>query len=92
MKDRPMTTRIIETGGVPTELKGCWLVGLRRIGAYMGVSQTTVWRWKRDGVPIARMPGGSYAATPWALDAWMVDRMKAQNAAESCPDNDISGS
>lgn len=62
------------------------LLGLDDIAGYLGVSKLTVreW-WKKEGFPMAKLPGGRWATTPSAIDRWIfaMSKMQLETYAQS---------
>ncbi len=51
------------------------LIGLRKIGDFMGVSERTVRRWRdRHGFPCGPLPSGHIVASKVAIRSWIAVR------------------
>ena len=67
-----------------------WLVGLRAIARYMGVSERTVRRWRdQHGMPIGNVPSGHVIASKQSIRDWVIvrGRMALEQRRNECPLN-----
>ena len=65
-----------------------WLTGWKQIGAYLGVSVTTVIRYHKDhGLPVHRCPMGPPAALPDEINSWLKAGFKPERKKEAEPDD-----
>ena len=67
-----------------------WLIGLRAIARYMGVSERTVRRWRdRHGMPCGPLPSGHVIASKQSIRDWVVvrGRMALEQRRNECPLN-----
>ncbi len=67
-----------------------WLIGLRAIACYMGVSERTVRRWRdQHGMPIGNVPSGHVIASKQSIRDWVVvrGRMALEQRRNECPLN-----
>ncbi len=52
-----------------------WLIGLRAIARYMGVSERTIRRWiDEHGFPAGMLPTGHWIASKQSIRDWVVVR------------------
>jgi hypothetical protein len=59
-----------------------FLIGLRNIGAALGISEQTVRRWMRqEGLPVALMPDGHYATSKLLISLWLLSRIASPPVA-----------
>lgn len=71
------------------------LIGLRRIGDFMGVSERTVRRWRdRHGFPCGPLPSGHIVASKVAIRSWIAvrGRMALDQRRNECPSIMTGGS
>ncbi len=67
-----------------------WLIGLRAIARYMGVSERTIRRWRdQHGMPIGNVPSGHVIASKQSIRDWVVvrGRMALEQRRNECPPN-----
>ena len=67
-----------------------WLVGLRAIASYMGVSERTIRRWRdQHGMPVGNVPSGHVIASKQSIRDWVVirGRMALEPRRSQCPLN-----
>ncbi len=65
-----------------------WLVGLRAIAAYMGVSERSIRRWRdRHGMPVGVLPSGHALASKYSIRDWVMvrGRMALDQRRNECP-------
>ena len=71
------------------------LIGNRQISRYIGISEWTVWNWrKRHSFPAASLPDGRVATTPSLIDAWILARSgsETRNSVDKPVDNFVDKS
>ncbi len=67
-----------------------WLIGLRAIARYMGVSERTIRRWRdQHGMPLGNVPSGHVIASKQSIRDWVVirGRMALEQRRNECPLN-----
>ncbi len=67
-----------------------WLIGLRAVARYMGVSERTIRRWRdQHGMPIGPLPSGHIVASKQSIRDWVVvrGRMVLEQRRNECPLN-----
>ncbi len=67
-----------------------WLVGLRTIAKFMGVSERTIRRWRdQHGMPVGNVPSGHVIASKQSIRDWVVvrGRMALEQRRNECPLN-----
>ena len=67
-----------------------WLIGLRAIAAFMGVSERTVRRWRdRHGMPVGNVPSGHVIASKQSIRDWIAvrGRLALDQRRNECPLN-----
>ena len=51
------------------------LRGVHEIAQFLGVSDSTIYRWiLRQHLPVGKLPDGRWATTPTLIDAWILYR------------------
>ena len=65
-----------------------WLVGLRAIARYMGVSERSIRRWRdRHGMPVGVLPSGHALASKQSIRDWVLvrGRVALDKRRNECP-------
>ncbi len=65
-----------------------WLVGLRTIAKFMGVSERTIRRWRdQHGMPVGNVPSGHVIASKQSIRDWVVvrGRVALEQRRNECP-------
>jgi hypothetical protein len=58
-------------------IKPAILRGAKEIAEYMGISRSTLFRYKHLGLPVTLLPGGGMVTTTSLLSAWYAAMREA---------------